>query len=206
MKVDYDGIGHGVARDGRRFRPGIPAGATVSWKPLAEPTYFPEHDRTATHVLAVWDRLDEMGLDPECFRQTEEGPCVAYYADAESIEDLIESAVPAPQWIDADVPTEIVVTESVVASWRQLSAARASNAVPSASEEIHWLTTAIWTYRMLTNCWPVLNIHIPHSARGELAPAANIRAETNRLFDMIETELAAQKQSEWWKRSLPRRI
>ena len=129
MNRDYEQCGHGIARDGRRFNPPIPAGATVSWKRMAEPLYIPDRHRMATHILAVWDHLELMGVDPADLRDTPRGPCLAYYADGESIEDLIESAVPAPACVDADVPTEVVLAEYVAAAREQwLSVSRTRDA------------------------------------------------------------------------------
>ena len=99
-------VGHEIAHDGRSFSPSIPAGATVSWKLIQTPVFVSEQNRVATHILAVWDHFEEMGADWDDLRDTPRGPCVAYYADAESIEDLVESAVPAPPWVDPDVPSE----------------------------------------------------------------------------------------------------
>lgn len=62
MTCHYDMPGHGNARDGRSFKPAIPPGAVVSWKPLAVPNYIPEEGRVATHVVAVWDGFEQMDL------------------------------------------------------------------------------------------------------------------------------------------------
>jgi hypothetical protein len=200
MRLDYDHDGFGVAQDGSSFSPAIPAGATVSWKRLDEPTYVPEQDRVATHLLAVWDRLEEMDVDEESLRDTPRGPCVAFYTDVEALEALIESAAPAPAWINAEVPTELVVAEFVIAAREDYLDAYPLHEGPRLADEVLWLRTAIWTHRMLTDRWPILETNPPEEPDDEPEVLEEIRRETDGLFRIMREELREQRRSRWWER------
>jgi hypothetical protein len=171
---------------------------------MAEPLYIPDRHRMATHILAVWDHLELMDLDPADLRDTPRGPCLAYYADVESIEDLVESAVPAPACVDAEVPTEVVLARYVAAAREQWLSVSRTRDVPNPAEEMRWLKTAVWTYRVLTDRWPILDVHISRRVRGGNVSVREICEETDRLFRLIKVELDQQLETRWWEDRLPK--
>lgn len=202
MNPVYEQDGHGIARDGRCFSPPIPTGATVSWKVMEKPVYVPDQKRPATHVLAIWDRFEEMDTEACGFRQTPRGRCVAYYADAAAIEDLIESAVPAPAWIDAEMPLEVALADCLASIWDQAHFGGHPGGGHTRGEALRCLKAAVWVHRMLTDGWPILELVIPAGASVESLPAERIRAETHRLMGVIRSELVRQFESRWWEERL----
>jgi hypothetical protein len=58
------------------------------------------------------------------------------------------------------------------------------------------LRTAVWTYRTLTDGWPILKIRVDPAAP---LPAAVLHDEANRLFEMVRDELAEQMHTRWWE-------
>ena len=198
VNSSYQKDGHGIAHDGRRFNPRIPAGATVSWRRLAEPRFVEELQREVSHVLAVWDRFDEMGLRDEHLQQTARGPCVAFYTDADSIEDLLESAVPAPSWVDSDVPSEVAMAQCVLAGRTQFESECMGRDEPNPDNDRNWLRMAVWTYRMLSGCWPILGLRLSQVGV-DRASSTEVRRETNRVFGAIQAQLDEQLNQRWWE-------
>ncbi len=202
MNAKYLQNGSGTVRDGRCFSPPIPTGATVSWKMMEKPVYVPDHKRLATHVLAIWDHFDQLDWSDSDFRETPRGRCIAYYADAESIEDLVESAVPAPAWVNPEIPTEIVIAECLISICDQARSHRERDSAGSRENELKFLKSAVWMHRMLTNAWPILNIHISPQTSLDSLPIDKLREETDRLMGEIKTELNRQLDSPWWNNRL----
>ena len=200
MTCRFDLPGHGKARDGRCFSPTIPPGATVSWKPLASPEYIPEQGRMATHVVAVWDHFEQMNLVGDCFQNTPRGQCVAFYANRESLEDLVESAVPAPQGIDPRIPSELMLAKLVHGSYTEMRAKALDDEAMSPEAEVRWLHTAIWIHRVLTERWPVLGTPFDSVANTTPKKSSHISQETEQLFRIIKFSIDEQERSCWWER------
>jgi hypothetical protein len=184
--------GNGVAHDGRHFCPTIPAGATVSWKRLPENVEIRDADATATHVLAVWDRFEEMGINQDELRETPRGACVVYLADAEAIEYLIDSPVPAPSWLDEAGSTgDHVLAHSLALIRQGWRSPQAGAAGPSTTLEMAWLRSAVVTHYGVTGKWPIVEINVPKVLSDEPFPAERIRNEADRLFDLVRDALSA---------------
>ena len=200
MTYRFDTPGHGTARDGRCFNPPIPPGATVSWKPLAVPDYIHEEGRVATHVVAVWDSFEQMDLLTDSFQETSRGRCVAFYANRESLEDLMESAVPAPDGVDARIPSELMLARLVYGDYVERQARAADGDDMPLDTQIRWLHTAVWIHRVLTDRWPILGVCLGSPDISDPAQAAKIRQETERLFSVIRSNIEEQKRTCWWTR------
>jgi hypothetical protein len=190
MKSIYEENGHGIARNGLMFSPPIPAGATVSWKRMRQPVVLDGGARKGTHVLAVWNRLDEMDLQPGALRETPRGPCVPFYADAKSIRNLIESDVPAPLWIDADMEPATALAECMIAAQADAKAPRLGDTFCTHGNAGAWLRAAVWTYRSATGHWPILHINVARVLREAQFPAELLRGESDRLFSLAKKALA----------------
>ncbi len=182
--------GHGVAHDGRQFCPAIPPGASVSWKRLPEAVDIEDSEKSATHVLAVWDRFEEMGVDKDELRETPRGSCVVFLADTEAIEYLLESPIPPPLWLNLDQSGDRLLAQSLAVIRDEWIAPRACTAGPSATQEMAWLKTAVLTHHQLTDEWPLVKINVPKVLRDEPFPADKIRDEATRLFRVIRGRLA----------------
>jgi hypothetical protein len=184
--------GYGVARDGRHFTPAIPTGATVSWKRLPSAVHVDECDKTATHLLAVWDRLDEMSVSASDLRETARGTCVVFLADVPAIERLLESPAPRPAWLGPDAEDAQGLAASLAGLHAQWVSPYGTPTEPSVSCDLEWLTAAVLSYHQVTGEWPVLQIDVPHVLNESPFPADRLRAEAGRVFAELRLHLAGQ--------------
>lgn len=124
---------------------------------------------------------------------TSRGPCVAFYANRETLEDLMESAVPAPDGVDPGIPTELMLARLVYGAYVERHAC-----APDA--EIRWLHTAVWIHRILTDRWPILKVSLGSLEIADAVQRARIREETAQLFSLIRSNIEEQERTCWWKR------
>lgn len=182
--------GYGVARDGRHFSPAIPTGATVSWKRLPSAIHVEECDKSATHLLAVWDRLDEMSISASDRRKTARGECVVFLADVPAIERLLRSPAPRPEWLGPDAEDAQGLAASLAGLHGQWVSPYGTQTEPSVSCDLEWLTAAVLSYHQVTGEWPVLQIDVPHVLNESPFPADRLRAEAARVFAELHSRLA----------------
>jgi hypothetical protein len=187
--------GYGVARDGRHFTPTIPTGATVSWKRLPEAVHVESCDRTATHLLAVWDRLEEMTVAAADLRKTARGRCVVFLADVNAIAHLVGGAVPRPSWLEPDEADARVLAASVVSLHEGWVSPLGSRTDPSVELELAWLKAAVIAYHQVRGEWPILRISVPWVLDEGAFPADQLRAEAGRLLDEVRGCLSGQATS-----------
>ncbi len=182
--------GYGVAQDGRHFSPAIPTGATVSWKRLPAAIHLEEYDKNATHLLAVWDRLEEMSISTSDLRKTARGTCVVFLADVPAIERLLASPVPRPQWLGPAAPDAQGLAASLAALHARWISPVGTPTEPSVSYDLEWLTAAVLSYHQVTGLWPILQIDVPRVLNEEPFPADRLRAEADRVFEELQTCLS----------------
>ena len=187
--------GCGIAHDGRHFTPSIPPGATVSWKRLPRPVHVEEADRTATHIVAVWNRFDEMCVAPEDLRLTARGSCLVFLADTSALDHLLKAPVPAPSWIAEDRPGGDQLAECMVTARRRWSSRSGGPGEPSVTAELAWLKAAVLLYRDVTVEWPILEINVPHTLTETPFPADRLGKEADRLFALLRGKLADRRKA-----------
>jgi hypothetical protein len=184
--------GYGVARDGRHFSPAIPTGATVSWKRLPSAIHVEQYDKNATHLLAVWDRLEEMSVSASDLRKTARGTCVVFLADVPAIERLLESPVPRPDWLGPAAEDARGLAASLAGLHARWVSPYGTHTEPSVSCDLEWLTAAVLSYHQVTGEWPILLIDVPRVLNESPFPADRLRAEAGRVFEELHACLAGR--------------
>jgi hypothetical protein len=180
--------GYGVAHDGRQFDPVIPPGATVSWKRLRRAVQVDEADRPASHVLAVWDRFDEMGVARDELKNTSMGPCVVFLVDETAIFGLLESPVPAPSWLRIDGPVEQILADRMSTVRDAWNAPHHAFCGPTVGPEQAWLEAAILMHHQVTGRWPIIEINVPRVLDELSFPADHLRKEADRVMATVRQQ------------------